>query len=142
MRSEKLIQGDIMRYLKTVRPSGYFFKVPAGPWSMAGIADIVGCYKGKFVAIEVKSKAGKMSRVQTHFKRCIELAGGLFLVARSVNDVKGSIYDRSSNVGKGTGISGTRLVGGTYKKRRENPPCQVEEAPDTTGKPTGNKKMV
>ena len=50
MKSEQTIQSEILKYLKSV--GAYTIKVSAA--TKAGIPDIIGCYKGRFIAIEVK----------------------------------------------------------------------------------------
>ena len=50
MKSEQAIQSDILKYLKSV--GAYTIKVSAA--TKAGIPDIICCYKGRFIAIEVK----------------------------------------------------------------------------------------
>ena len=50
MKSEQAIQSDILKYLKSA--GAYTIKVSAA--TKAGIPDIICCYKGRFIAIEVK----------------------------------------------------------------------------------------
>ena len=50
MKSEQVIQSEIIKYLKSV--GAYTIKVSAA--TKAGIPDIICCYKGRFIAIEVK----------------------------------------------------------------------------------------
>ena len=50
MKSEQTIQSEILKYLKSV--GAYTIKVSAA--TKSGIPDIICCYKGRFVAIEVK----------------------------------------------------------------------------------------
>jgi hypothetical protein len=58
-----------------------------------GVADVIGCYqtpaayKGRFFAIEVKGPKGKQSDEQADFQREVEKAGGIYILARSVEDV-------------------------------------------------------
>lgn len=52
-----------------------------------GVADILGVYKGKPLAIEVKSLKGIVSQDQESFLNDFAKAGGIALVARSVDDV-------------------------------------------------------
>lgn len=53
-----------------------------------GVADILGCLPGgRFLAIECKAGKGKLSPAQIEFQRDIIQAGGLHIVARSVDDV-------------------------------------------------------
>lgn len=52
-----------------------------------GIADIIGCSPtGRFVAIEVKRKGGKISDDQTYFLDSIRRIGGIAFVAFSLDD--------------------------------------------------------
>lgn len=54
-----------------------------------GVADILGVLpNGKFLAIEVKSKSGKVSLQQQKFIDDINLRGGVAGVARCLNDAK------------------------------------------------------
>ena len=50
MKSEQAIQSDILKYLKSV--GAYTIKVAAA--TKSGVPDIICCYKGRFIAIEVK----------------------------------------------------------------------------------------
>ena len=52
-----------------------------------GISDILGIWEGRFLAIEIKTKTGRVSDHQKEFLRCINQFGGLGFVARSVDDV-------------------------------------------------------
>ena len=55
MKSEQAIQSDILKYLKSV--GAYTIKVSAA--TKAGIPDIICCYKGRFIALEVKRPEAK-----------------------------------------------------------------------------------
>ena len=55
MKSEQAIQSDILKYLKSV--GAYTIKVSAA--TKVGIPDIICCYKGRFIAIEVKRPEAK-----------------------------------------------------------------------------------
>ncbi len=52
-----------------------------------GISDIIGCYRGRMIAIELKAPKGTLSPAQEEFIRQINEAGGLAFVARSIDDV-------------------------------------------------------
>ncbi len=56
--------------------------------SEKGCADIICCYKGKFLAIEMKKPGGKLSSDQAEFQLRVEAAGGVFITAESVEDVE------------------------------------------------------
>ena len=50
---------------------------------MAGVPDIVGCFNGKFIAIEVKVPGNKPTEIQKHTIEKIRMAGGITGVAHS-----------------------------------------------------------
>lgn len=53
----------------------------------AGVADIIGIYMGKFLAIEVKRPGGKTTEHQKAFLEQIKISGGIAFVAHSVDEV-------------------------------------------------------
>jgi penicillin-binding protein-related factor A (putative recombinase) len=56
-------------------------------FAINGVSDILGIYKGKPLAIEVKSKVGRLSPQQELFLNRFVEAGGIAFMARSVDDV-------------------------------------------------------
>jgi Holliday junction resolvase len=52
-----------------------------------GTADIIACYHGRFLAIEVKDTNGKLSQAQVKFSVAVIHAGGLYIVARSAEEM-------------------------------------------------------
>lgn len=52
-----------------------------------GIPDIVCCYKGRFVAIELKDDEGVQSELQKKWQKGIEAAKGIYILADSVNPI-------------------------------------------------------
>lgn len=68
------------------------------PSPMRGVADIIGvvgktnystkAWPGMFFAIEVKAPKGKTSEEQEKFLKSVANAGGIGVVARSIEDVK------------------------------------------------------
>jgi hypothetical protein len=77
-----------MSYLKTLRPEGFFFKIPQGMLSVVGISDIIGLFKGRFFAFEVKSKTGTPTKRQDWFIRQVNRAGGIAGIVKSIGDIK------------------------------------------------------
>ena len=53
----------IMKYLKTV-PGCFCWKEHGGMYGTAGIPDIIACIGGRFVAFEVKTPTGKLTKLQ------------------------------------------------------------------------------
>ena len=58
-----------------------------GPMGAKGVSDILGCYKGRFLAIEVKTPGGRTSPEQERFLANVNDAGGIAFVAHSIYDV-------------------------------------------------------
>ena len=54
--------------------------------SIDGIADIMGAYRRRPVAIETKVRLGKLRKTQKDFRTMWERSGGVYIVARSPED--------------------------------------------------------
>lgn len=54
---------------------------------MKGTPDIIAVIGGKFVGVEVKTPVGRMSADQILFKKRLEANGGVYVLAKSVDDV-------------------------------------------------------
>lgn len=83
---EKVIENKIKDYLKS--KGAYYFKHHGNQFSQVGVPDIIACYKSRFIGIEVKNETGKTSPLQDVNLKMINEAGGIGIVARSVEDVK------------------------------------------------------
>lgn len=82
---EALLTKSIRQLLNSV---GIFaWKEWGGPMSTPGVPDIIGCFKGRLIGIEIKSEKGVVSEYQKEFIENINRAGGLAFVARSIEDV-------------------------------------------------------
>ena len=57
-------------------------------YSTAGIPDIICCYRGKFVAFEVKTEQGRLSKLQEITLERIQQAGGVAAKIISLAEVK------------------------------------------------------
>lgn len=57
-------------------------------FGLVGSADILGCLRpsGRFLAIEVKAANGHQSIAQKNFQRVITQAGGVYILAHSVEE--------------------------------------------------------
>jgi len=60
-----------------------------------GSSDIIGLFKGRFLAIEVKIPGKNPTPEQKKFINNINKAGGIAFVARSADDVKNFLTDNS-----------------------------------------------
>lgn len=65
----------------------WHFKHWGGPMGEKGVSDIIGCKDGRFLAIEIKTAAGRVTQHQQRFIDRVNAAGGIGFVARSIEDV-------------------------------------------------------
>ena len=88
---EQDIQKKIIAYLEEL--GAYVVKVVSA--TKAGVPDLLVCYEGKFIAIEVKKPETRnnVSALQSYNLSKIENAGGYSLVAWSVEMVKEFLED-------------------------------------------------
>lgn len=114
--SEKIVENEILHYLALrqvfafkVKTVGTFdpirkkFRRSAANYKK-GVADILGIYQGKFLAIEVKrpearddagkiiQRAGTLSNHQRAFLEDVKAQGGIAVVARSWGDVDTALF--------------------------------------------------
>ena len=90
---EKKVENQIKKYLDSL--GAYYLKVHGSMYQPAGTPDVLACVNGYFVAIEVKRPSGGVvSALQKSKLRRIEQAGGISIVARSVDDVSTMLKQR------------------------------------------------
>lgn len=84
---EKKVETDIKDYLFS--KGAYYFKVHGSALMEPGIPDIIACYKGYFIGIEVKApgKDSGQSAVQKVHEKNILKAGGIYILADCLEDV-------------------------------------------------------
>lgn len=57
-------------------------------FGLVGSADLMGILRGgRFIAVEVKTAKGRQSKQQKSFERMVRSMGGIYVLARSVEDV-------------------------------------------------------
>lgn len=88
---ERNIVSAIKKYLASLGGDVFFWKEHGGPYSTAGIPDIICCYKGYFLGLEVKLPQGKLTELQARTLRRINRAGGVASRVESVADVQALI---------------------------------------------------
>lgn len=49
-----------------------------------GGSDLIGMFRGRFLAVEVKTPTGRQSPTQRQFQQLVEARGGVYLMPRSV----------------------------------------------------------
>ncbi len=99
MQKEKVIENEILEYLAhqdilafkiksmgTFDPTTKRFRRPS-KYYKRGVADILGIYKTRPLAIEVKSEKGRLSIHQKIFLQEFQDYGGISIVARSVEEL-------------------------------------------------------
>ena len=84
---EKTITNQILKYLKSI-PECFAFKEHGSIYGVSGLPDIICCYKGKFVAFEVKTEKGKLSKLQEMTIAKIQKANGMAFKVTSLEEVK------------------------------------------------------
>lgn len=84
--AERDIVAAILRLLRKT-PNCFCWKEHGGMYGTAGIPDVIACADGRFVAFEVKTETGKLSRLQEVTLGRIRNAGGKAYVVRSAAEV-------------------------------------------------------
>ena len=83
MTPEKKVKNEVVKVLKTF--SAYYFYPVTGGYGASGVPDIVGCYKGRFFAIECKAGKGTTTALQERNITQIIAQGGLAIVVNENN---------------------------------------------------------
>lgn len=94
-KSENSIQAEILDFLrgnkkKGIKPfGGYWLNFHGGdPYMPRGIPDIIGCYRGRFVALEVKRPGEQPRAIQVVALKALKRAGAITAIVHSLDDVK------------------------------------------------------
>jgi Holliday junction resolvase len=99
--SEKAIVNAIKRYLDKL-PGCYVIKTYGSVYS-AGQPDLLGCFQGRTLALEVKRPGGKPTKLQMAMLKKWEAAGAIAAVVHSVEEVKGILIGGSGNAEQAKG---------------------------------------
>ncbi len=81
---ESKIQRDIISYLRRKRVFHLRFQAQS---NINGIPDIICCYNGLFIGLELKQENGRATELQKKKLDAINNAGGIGVVVRSVEEV-------------------------------------------------------
>jgi len=85
VKLEKRIQKDIVTWLKG---DGFHVDViNKGMYGTNGIADIIACKNGRYIAIEVKRQGNTPTLLQERWLEDVQDVGGIAFVAYSIQDV-------------------------------------------------------
>ena len=85
---ERDLVAAIKQYLASLGSDVFFWKEHGGPYGTSGVPDIICCYKGRFLGLEVKLPTGTLTELQKRAIRKINQAGGIACRVESVEDVK------------------------------------------------------
>ncbi len=69
----------------------YYANVAGGAFSKPGDPDIIADVGGRFLAIEAKTKTGTLREDQKICQRKVEMSGGTYIIARSLDDVVNAV---------------------------------------------------
>ena len=109
--SEAQIQKGILEYL-LYRPNIAFVRhnaikmfggkgkptpIKLKSWEL-GVADIIVCYRGRYIEFEVKTPRTKQSDNQIIRQETVEKAGGFYFVIRSIKDVETALREINDKV--------------------------------------------
>jgi Holliday junction resolvase len=96
MTPEKRVKTKVVAILKEF--GTYYFYPVTGGYGASGVPDIVGCYKGKFFAIECKAGKGKTTALQEKNIAQIIAQGGLAIVVNedNIEDVRNMLISMGS----------------------------------------------
>jgi Holliday junction resolvase len=86
MAQEKKIESQIKGHLRWI--GAYVVKHHGSRFSQAGVPDLLVCYKGRFIGIEVKAPDGKPSELQLHHIEQIKKAGGIGFITDNLKETR------------------------------------------------------
>ena len=90
--AERDIVAAILRLLKKT-PRCFCWKEHGGLYGTAGIPDIIACVDGRFVAFEVKTETGRLTKLQEVTLGRIRDAGGRAYMVRSAAEGAGILKE-------------------------------------------------
>ena len=85
---ERDVVAVIKKYLASLGSDIFFWKEHGGPYGTSGVPDIICCYKGRFLGLEVKLPTGTLTELQKRAIDRINRAGGIASRVESVADVQ------------------------------------------------------
>ena len=85
---ERDVVAAIKKYLASLGSDVFFWKEHGGPYGSAGIPDIICCYRGHFLGLEVKLPSGRLTELQKRAIEKINRADGIARRVESVDDVR------------------------------------------------------
>ncbi len=96
MTPESTLKDAIQTALRA--EGAWVYKVHGGPYSQQGIPDLLVCYQGKFLGLEVKVTGKKASPRQQWVMGRISEAGGTVATVWSVTDALAALLQADTEV--------------------------------------------
>ena len=90
---ESKFQTQVIQYLEG--KGAYVEKIHVSSYQKSGVADLRVCYKGRFIAIELKIKGGVTSDLQKVKIQRVKDAGGIAISTRDLNEIKEVLHEIS-----------------------------------------------
>lgn len=112
MATETQITKSIVRVVK--RRKAWVVKFHGGKATRAGVPDLLLCYLGFFVALEVKRPGEKATPIQEHEMSLIRAAGGVACVVTSVAEAEAVLDEVEVHI-----RTGVQMVGSGTGEREE-----------------------
>lgn len=84
-KSESTIQKEVIDYLNSIGAKVFPITVTAG--MQRGTPDIIACWQGRFIGIEIKRPKLNPTKIQEAQLEMIEHAGGITAVIRDYEDI-------------------------------------------------------
>ena len=78
-KRETSLKNELLEFLKE-KTAGFWYLTTGSVFQTRGLPDIIGSYKDCFVAVEVKSEKGKLSRAQMYIRDTILVSGGIYMM--------------------------------------------------------------
>ncbi len=82
----------ILKCLQSEFP-GFYYKTHGNMYQKRGLPDIIGCYEGDFIGLEVKMPGKEPTAIQCDILSQIEQSGGNNCVVHSVEEALDFMYD-------------------------------------------------
>lgn len=88
-RPRRVLESTLQRRaISLLRQQGaYVFKVVGSPMQQRGTPDLLVCYKGRFIALEIKVPGAKLDKLQEYEMAKIREAGGAAARVESIEEV-------------------------------------------------------
>lgn len=80
MASEKNFENQVKKWLK--EHEAWYVKTWSNGVQRSGIPDLLICWKGRFIALELKAENGRASKLQEYEISQIKESGGIALIVR------------------------------------------------------------